>query len=121
MKRWTTAAAAVAAVFFALSLSGAVYEATSPSYLEWHVMLRKTYSIVAFGIVGLALDRAALEWKRPLSLLATTAAVALFSASIEVGQHVTGSLESWKWNAFDVACGALGGALAWFLDRRLLR
>ena len=118
MKRWTLVAAIVVALFFALALSDAVYEATSPSYLSWHVALRKTYSIIAFTIVGAALGRAALEWKRPLSFAQTALAVALFSAAIEIGQFAMGSHEGWRWNLFDVGCGALGGAVAWLADRR---
>jgi surface polysaccharide O-acyltransferase-like enzyme len=118
MKRWTLVAAIVVALFFALALSDAVYEATSPSYLSWHVALRKTYSIIAFTIVGVALGRAALEWKRPLSLAQTAFAVALFSAAIEIGQFAMGSHEGPAWNVFDTGCGALGGALAWLVHRR---
>jgi hypothetical protein len=118
MKRWTLVAAIVVAFFFALALSDAVYEATSPSYLSWHVALRKTYSIIAFTIVGFTLAKAAREWQRPLSLPGTAFAVALFSAAIEIGQKFSGSHEGFAWNAFDTACGALGGTLAWLLHGR---
>jgi hypothetical protein len=91
---------------------------TSPSYLSWHVLLRKSYSVIAFAIVGITLGRAALEWKRPLSLAGYALAVALFSAAIEVGQKLAGSNEGLAWNAFDTGCGALGGALAYLFNRR---
>jgi surface polysaccharide O-acyltransferase-like enzyme len=121
VKLWTAFAVALILLFFALALSDAVYEATSPSSFEWHVLLRKTYSIVAFAIVGAALERAAREWDRSLSLPATMLAVALFSAAIEIGQALTGSHEGLLWNLIDVACGAFGGALAWLADRRLIK
>jgi hypothetical protein len=118
MKLWTLIAAAVIAFFFAIALSDVVYELTSPSYLSWHVLLRKSYSVIAFAIVGITLGRAALEWKRPLSLAGYALAVALFSAAIEVGQKLAGSNEGFAWNAFDTGCGALGGAIAYLFNRR---
>ena len=119
-KRWTWIAAAVVTFFFAIALSDAVYELTSPSYFEWHVLLRKVYSVIAFAIVGAAFGRAAREWNRPLSLVRTAFAVALFSSAIEVGQKLAGSHEGLSWNVFDAGCGALGGALAWLIDGRRL-
>jgi lipoprotein signal peptidase len=119
-KRWTWIAVAVVTFFFAIALSDAVYELTSPSYFEWHVLLRKVYSLIAFAVVGAAFGRAAHEWNRPLSLLQTAFAVALFSSAIEVGQKLAGSNEGLTWNAIDAGCGALGGALAWLLDGRRL-
>lgn len=117
-KRWTWAAVAIVTFFFAIALSDAVYELTSPSSFEWHVLLRKVYSVIAFGVVGIALGRAAPEWNRPLSLVQTAFAVALFSSAIEVGQKLAGSHEGLSWNVFDAGCGALGGALAWAIDGR---
>jgi hypothetical protein len=46
---------------------------------------------------------------------------AAYSAAIEVGQYLNTAREGLWWNAFDVACGALGGAIAIALDRRLAR
>ncbi len=120
-KRWTLIAVLTIAFFFTIALSDAIYEITSPSYLSWHVLLRKSYSIAAFALVGLTLGRAALEWRRVLSLAQTTLAVALFSAAIEIGQKAMGSHEGLTWNIFDTACGAVGGALAWLIDGRRLR
>jgi hypothetical protein len=118
MKRWTWIAAATAAFFFALALNGAVYDATSPSYLDWHIALRKTYSVIAFTIAGVTFGRAAREWRRPFSLAGLAFAVAAYSAAIEIGQRFTGSHESWQSNLLDVGCGAIGGALAWIADGR---
>jgi hypothetical protein len=113
LKPWTVAAIVVAAVFFALAVSHAVYELTSPHALSWHVLLRKTYSIVAFTIVGYLLRRALVENGRVTNVGATCiAGVAVYSACIEVGQYLHGAREGLTWNAIDTICGAIGGALA---------
>jgi hypothetical protein len=112
MKPWSLATLAVAIPLFAVAMSGAIYELTSPHWLSWHVVLRKAYSIGAFMLVGYLLRRALAEWgKRPPAAL-LPGCIALYSASIEVGQFFAGSREGLGWNAFDTACGALGGALA---------
>ena len=77
------------------------------------LFLRKSYSIVAFAIVGLF---AAPLIARPNRVLGDAFLVAAFSVVIEIVQKLTGSEESFKSNLFDVACGAVGGvlgALAW--------
>ncbi len=112
MKLWTLSAAAAAAAFFALALSNAIYEATSPWSPGWHVVLRKTYSIAAFAVVGYLLRRALNERGHPAGIGICSASVAVYSAAIEVGQALIGSREGLLWNALDVACGALGGVLA---------
>jgi hypothetical protein len=101
----------VASTFFAVALSDAVYELTSPLTLSWHVLLRKTYSIGAFALVGALLTWALpARTRRPLRI---AAAIALYSALIEVGQRVSGSRESFTWNVIDVMCGAIGGYLGY--------
>ena len=45
---WITAIAAV--IFFYLATSNAVYDLTSPVALDFHVLLRKAYSMIAFGV-----------------------------------------------------------------------
>ncbi len=111
--RWTTAAAVVAAVFYAAALSHAVYEATSPVELSWHVLLRKLYSVVAFSLLGYLLRRALAEREHHANVVATCVlGIAAYSAAIEVGQYLYGSHEGLGWNTFDTGCGALGGALA---------
>ncbi|MBD5633561.1 MAG: hypothetical protein IAI49_03680 [Candidatus Eremiobacteraeota bacterium] len=113
LKRWTLLTVLVAAIFFAIAVSRAVYELTSPSWLSWHVLLRKSYSIVAFAIVGYLGRRALGEWGRAGKTVATCVlGVAAYSAAIEVAQYVHGSREGLVWNAIDTLCGALGGALA---------
>ena len=112
-KPWTVATIAVATVLYVVALSHAVYETTSPAWLSWHVVLRKIYSVAAFAIVGTLLRRALGEngYAGPLAP-ACVLAVATYSAAIEVGQYVHGSLEGLGWNVFDTLCGACGGALA---------
>jgi hypothetical protein len=109
---WTAAAALVAAVLFAAALSNVLYELTSPPTLTWHVVLRKAYSIVAFALVGYLFRRSLTERGRTAVVLPCIVGVALYSALIELGQALLGSHEGRGWNAFDVACGALGGSIA---------
>jgi len=111
-KRWTIAAIVVAAILFAVACNNAIYELTSPSAFEWHVLLRKAYSIVAFTLVGYLFRRARAENGGRRFVLWTIAATAAYSAGIEVGQFFEGSKEGLGWNVFDTLCGAAGGALA---------
>ena len=117
-KPWTLAAGLVACALFVLALSNSVYEVTSPFWLSWHVVLRKTYSIGAFALVGYLFRRAFVEngFDPPTATLIVV--VALYSAGIEVGQFIHGSHEGLIWNAFDIACGAIGGAVASLLPER---
>lgn len=106
-------------VLFAAAISNEVYDATSPAWLSWHVLLRKAYSVVAFGTLATMLapmwpDRAA-TWRLPVLL-------AVYSAAIELGQWLHGVREGLGYNALDVACGAAGGLLGayaarWFRPR----
>jgi hypothetical protein len=111
-KPWTLVAVAVATFFFVIAISHEIYEATSPSWLSWHVALRKAYSIVAFTIVGYLFRQALAENGKPSPPVTLIAGVALYSAAIEVAQFLHGSKEGLGWNAVDTACGALGGALS---------
>lgn len=111
--RWTYITLALAAAFYALALSHEVYDVTSPPGFSWHVLLRKAYSVVAFATIALCF-RADLSARGARSRLASFACVILlaaYSAAIEIGQALHGSREGAAWNAADVACGALGGAL----------
>jgi peptidoglycan/LPS O-acetylase OafA/YrhL len=116
MKRfgpWTVAATVVAAILYAAACSHKLYEVTSPLWLDWHVALRKLYSVVAFALVGYLARRALLENGRTRHVaVSCVLGVAAYSAAIEVGQFLHGSQEGLGWNAFDTLCGALGGALA---------
>jgi hypothetical protein len=111
VKRWTIAACAIALFFFVLSLNAEVYEFTSPSTWSWHIAVRKIYSIVAFSIVGYAARRAFDEQHIRRLPWVTMLTVALYSSAIEGAQAAMGSHEGLEWNAIDIACGALGGAI----------
>jgi hypothetical protein len=112
VKRWTVAAIVVAIVLYVAACSDEVYDLTSPPGFEWHILLRKAYSVVAFALVGYLLRRALIENGRLRIALICVATIAAYSALIEVGQFILGSKEGLGWNAVDVACGALGGAIA---------
>jgi hypothetical protein len=118
----------VAAGFFVLALSADAYHATSPAHLatlifgseagrlgdpfgiSLHVVLRKLYSIAAFAVVGLCAELALPLSRRPALRMGLL--VAAYSAAIEYGQYLDGSLEGPWWNAFDIGCGGVGGWLA---------
>jgi hypothetical protein len=109
---WTIAAIVVAATLYALAINDAFYVLTSPSYLSWHVLLRKIYSIIAFTLVGYLFRRSAGERGGSRFITVAVLGTACYSAAIEVGQLLAGSKEGLGWNAFDTTCGAIGGAIA---------
>jgi hypothetical protein len=112
-RRYTILAILTAAFFFALSLSREVYDATSPEWLSWHVLLRKFYSVIAFALVGFTARRALEEnGHRKNVAVRCVVGVAVYSAAIEVAQFFHGSHEGLGWNVFDTICGAAGGAIA---------
>ncbi len=84
-----------------------------------HVVLRKVYSIVAFTLLGFVVNLALPRTRRPA--LRAALVVAAFSLVIEVAQKLRGANEGLLSNAFDVACGALGGWLAVTLARGFSR
>ncbi|MEO6989981.1 MAG: hypothetical protein ABI346_08195, partial [Candidatus Baltobacteraceae bacterium] len=88
-----------------------VYALTSPWHLTWHVGLRKAYSVGAFALVGYAVRRALDDRDISRNVGWNVAAIAVYSAFIELAQALAGSNEGLGWNAIDVACGALGGLL----------
>jgi hypothetical protein len=112
MKLWTLLTVIAATILFVVALSNTVYDATSPSWLSWHVLLRKFYSVIAFAVVGYFLRGALKEHDRPDAIGTCVLGVTAYSAAIEIGQAAVGSHEGLLWNVVDVACGALGGALA---------
>ena len=102
-------AVAVAAALFWAATSNEVYDITSPPALTFHVVLRKTYSIVAFALVGFTADKALGPTTR--AAVRGALAVAAYSAAIEVVQAARGSHEGSVWSTLDVLCGAAGGWL----------
>jgi hypothetical protein len=103
--RWAVALT-LAAFFFALAQRSDVYAVTSPPSLGFHILLRKAYSIVAFAVVG-----AAVQWASGARSGYVALIVALYSGGIEAGQRITDGHELLVWNAVDVACGGVGGWL----------
>jgi glycopeptide antibiotics resistance protein len=83
------------------------------------VLLRKAYSILAFGLAGILADKALGPARRPA--LRAALVVAAFSVAIEVGQKLHHAREGLLSNLFDVLCGALGGWLGVSLVRALAR
>ena len=103
---------AISIVLFTLALSNAVYEATSPSWLTFHVLLRKAYSVVAFALVGFSLARTTQVAGRSWNPVQVGLSVGLYSALIEVCQRLlAGARESFAQQSVDVAAGLIGGAL----------
>jgi hypothetical protein len=112
---WQILASVIAAILFWMATSDAVYESTSPREFSGHVVLRKAYSIAAFALVGFTADKALGASTRPIGRAALL--VAIYSAAIEIAQSALGSNEGLGWNAFDVGCGAVGGALGVMIAR----
>lgn len=130
---WVALAGAALVGFLWAATNMSVYNHTSPSglaerifgeqaarvpherWLSLHVVVRKAYSIVAFAIVGLVVDKAL----PPVHRRALRAAliVAAFSAVIEIGQKLHHAPEGFASNLFDVGCGAFGGWIAIALQR----
>jgi hypothetical protein len=123
-------AAAAAVTFYAISIDHELYAPGATTVARhlpfagelnaWFI-LRKTYSIVAFAIVGFFAASMFAPGRRALRCAAL---VGTFSLTIEVGQKLTGTRESLFSNAFDVGCGAAGGllgALLWDASERFRR
>jgi hypothetical protein len=106
-RTWSLFTAIVAVGLYWAAISRGVYEVTSPSYLSWHVALRKLYSVIAFAVLGLLVARGIPPRSR---VWMTVLILAIYSAAIEVGQYLTGVREGLVWNTVDTLCGALGGA-----------
>lgn len=109
---WFALSVLVALILFLVAVSNAAYEATSPSWLSWHVLLRKGYSLAAFGLVGLLFAHTARAFDRPSGAVPVGLMVLSYSALIELGQRlISGAHESLEQQGFDVACGLIGGIL----------
>jgi hypothetical protein len=120
----------VVVVLFWAAISHRVYRGTLPHAVLERVfgedafdgpfaittLLRKFYSVMAFAVIGFVVDRALPRTRRPA--LRAALIVAAFSALIEVAQKFEHAREGPLSEAFDIACGALGGWLAVTLTRR---
>lgn len=103
-----------AVVLFAVSVSGRVYDLTSPVTMPHHELARKTYAVLAFALLGYALERS--QPRRLHGVLAAGIALAIYSYAIEIAQIVIDrSTETFADHAFDVASGLAGGALGAFI------
>ncbi len=109
---WIVAALAVSGALYFAALNSDFYNLTSPFDFDLHVVLRKLYSVGAFALVSFLIARALAELGLPIYARWVVLIGAAYSGAIEVGQFFNGSPEGLTWNAFDVGCGALGGALA---------
>jgi hypothetical protein len=117
MRTWTFLTIIVGLALYVLALNDEVYTLTSPPALAWHILLRKTYSIGAFTLLGFLYVNLLRKHGRTANILHTTTAIALYSTAIEIGQACMGSHEGLRWNAIDIGCGAAGGALGGILAR----
>jgi hypothetical protein len=107
---------AASLTFFAVALNANIYNETSPPSFAWHVLLRKLYSVGAFTLIGFLFTNSLRACKRRTSFIQTAAVIGAYSACIEIGQAHAGSHEGLAWNAFDIGCGALGGAIGYHGD-----
>lgn len=108
-------------MLFVIAISSAAYEATSPSWLPFHVLLRKAYSIVAFALVGFTLARTTQFAGRAWSPIKVGLSVGLYSAFIEVCQRLAGARESLAQESLDVIAGIIGGVLGALAARAFAR
>ena len=113
---WWALTIVVALIFLYVASSDAIYELTSPPG-SFQVLLRKSYSIGAFAIVGYLLSTALQASDRRRSVLFVGACVGTYSLQIEVIQALAGSHEGFLWNAVDVVCGLIGGWLGAFVQQ----
>src|SRR4029077_8563232 len=95
-----------------------VYNLTSPPG-SLQILLRKSYSLGAFALVGYPLSRASEASDSKKSVLFVGSAVALYSLVIEIVQAIVGSHEGLVWNAVDVAFGFAGGYLGAAIAERV--
>jgi hypothetical protein len=107
---WWTLTIIAAAAFLFLASSDTVYNLTSPAG-PLQILLRKSYSLVAFALVGYPLSRALEASDNRRSTLFVATAVATYSLVIEIVQAIVGSHEGLVWNAVDVGFGFAGGYL----------
>jgi hypothetical protein len=112
LRFWVALCTVISIALFAIALSNAIYEATSPSWLTFHVLLRKAYGVVAFALVGFTLARTTQLAGRAWGPVRIGLSVGLYSVFIEVCQRFfAGARESFAQQSLDVAAGLIGGAL----------
>ena len=119
---WWGMATVFSVVLLVLAVDNGVYEATSPTSLSYHVLLRKLYSVVAFAVVGFPITRARQLTGRSSTASSIGWVVAGYSAVIEVLQFfLDPPPEGLLSNVIDAACGFFGGAIAAWLASRIFK
>lgn len=119
---WIVLSAAISVGLFAVAISNSAYEATSPSWLTYYVLLRKAYSVVAFALVGFAFARTTQLAGLALGPVRVGLSVGLYSALIEACQRLfAAARESIAQQSVDVAAGLIGGALGALVAEAFVR
>jgi glycopeptide antibiotics resistance protein len=107
---WRAFTIVSAVILYAVSVSGRAYNLTTPITLPHHELLRKIYALLAFALLGFALERS--NVRRAQGVLAAGIALSIYSYAIELGQiFFTHSTETFAEHTFDVVSGLAGGAL----------
>jgi hypothetical protein len=112
---WRVFAAVSAVVLYAFSVSARVYNLTSPVTMPHHELIRKMLAVLAFALLGFALERSKLG--RLGGVVAAGLALTVYSYAIEIGQiFFRHSTETFFEHTFDVVSGLAGGALGAFIS-----
>jgi VanZ family protein len=107
---WRVFGILAAVALYTASISGPFYDLTTPVTMVNHELLRKIYAVLAFALLGFALECSRLRHMR--GVLAAGVALAVYSYAIELGQiFIDHAKETFAQHAFDVASGLVGGAL----------
>lgn len=107
---WRAFGVVSAVALYAIAVSGRAYDLTSPASMPYHELVRKTYAVLAFALLGFVLERSNL--RRIRGVLAAGFVLAVYSYGIEIGQIlIKQSTETFAQHTFDVASGLAGGAL----------
>jgi hypothetical protein len=80
-----------------------------------HELVRKFYSLLAFGVLGFLIAKALGGRPSVSRVIVVTGCVAAFSTIIEVLQRLDPEHESRLSSLLDVLCGAIGGAMGYVL------
>jgi hypothetical protein len=116
VRMWRTLTVVFGVLLYAVATSNQAYQLTSPTALSIHAILRKTYALLAFALLGFLLERAKVRGLR--GSFAVAIAIGLYSYAIEIGQIVIDhTTETFNQHSFDVASGAVGGLMGAFVAR----
>ena len=117
---WWTLAIVAGSILCYAAVDNGVYQATTPTTMNYYVVLRKLYSVIAFALVGYFVARALIASGKAASIPVVGIIIAAYSTLIEVLQYfLDPPPEGLLSNAFDIACGLAGGALAVLVCRAL--